>query len=69
MSDEQSSDEYTEDTRAFHRRSSMTPGLEESESDSESDIHDEDSDKSEGAKSPAEDPNTRWRRRRSGGPN
>ena len=35
MSDDLSSDEYTEDTRAFHRRSSRGHGLEESESDSE----------------------------------
>ena len=58
MSDKQSSDKYTEDTRAFHRRSSRTPGLEESELDSESNIRDEDSDKSEGAERPAGDPNT-----------
>ena len=59
MSDEQLPDEYTEDTRAFHRTSSRTPGLEESESYSESDNHNEDSDKSEGAERPAKDPNTK----------
>ena len=31
------SDEYTEDTRAFRRRYARSPGLEESESGSESD--------------------------------
>ena len=47
---------HFEDTRVFHRRSSRTPGLEESEADSQSDVHNEDSDKSERAERPAEDP-------------
>ena len=41
---------HFEDTRVFHRRSSRTPGLEESEADSQSDVHNEDSDKSERAR-------------------
>ena len=58
MSDELS-DKYTEDTRAFHKGNTRSPGLEEFESGSKFDVHNDDSDRSEGVKRPAEDPNTK----------
>ena len=55
MSDKELSDEYTEDTRAFHRRNTRSPGLEESESGSESDGHNDNSDRSDKTKRSVED--------------
>ena len=58
MSYNESSDEYTLESRAFHRKSSRSHGMEESEADSGSDAQNDDSDKLDGAKRPAEDPTT-----------
>ena len=56
MSYNESSDKYTLESRAFHRRSLRSHGLEESVADSGSDAQNDDSDNLDGAKRPAEDP-------------